>query len=349
MEPSVMEITTIGLDIAKNFFQVHAVDAAGAVVVRKMLRRAQVLSFFSELAPCLVGMEACGSSHYWGREIGKIGHTVRLMPANYVKPYVKRGKTDANDAEAICEAVTRPTMRFVAVKSPEQQAILSLHRARELLVKQRTQLVNMMRGLLGEFGITIPVGLQGALRMARDLIATKTLDVPKEAMDGVELLSRQVIDLHLKILEMERGIRRWHRGSEASQRLATIPGVGPIGATALVASITDPHQFRSGRELAAWIGLTPRQNSSGGKERLGRISKMGDRYLRKLLFLGATAILKYSKLRKENVVPRALDLLARKPARVAAIALANRTARVVWAMLARGESYRSNHVPALAA
>jgi transposase len=343
-----MELT-IGLDIAKNFFQVHAVDASGAVIVRRTLRRAQVLAFFSELAPCLVGMEACGSSHYWGREIGKLGHTVRLMPANYVKPYVKRGKTDANDAEAICEAVTRPTMRFVAVKSPEQQALLSLHRARELLVKQRTQLVNMMRGLLGEFGITIPVGLQGALRLAREIVSTKKLDVPKEAMDGVELLSRQAIELHLKILETERGIRRWHRSSEVSQRLATIPGVGPIGATALVASITDPHQFRSGRELAAWIGLTPRQNSSGGKERLGNISKMGDRYLRKLLFLGATAILKYSKLRKENVVPRALDLLARKPARVAAIALANRTARVVWAMLARGESYRSNHVPALAA
>lgn len=344
-----MEITTIGLDIAKNFFQVHAVDAAGAVIVRRTLRRAQVLAFFSEIPPCLVGMEACGSSHYWGREIGKLGHTVRLMPANYVKPYVKRGKTDANDAEAICEAVTRPTMRFVAVKSPEQQALLSLHRARELLVKQRTQLVNIMRGLLGEFGITIPVGLQGALRMARDISAAKKLDVPKEAMDGVELLSRQAIELHLKILEAERGIRRWHRSSEVSLRLATIPGVGPIGATALVASITDPHQFRSGRELAAWIGLTPRQNSSGGKERLGKISKMGDRYLRKLLFLGATAILKYSKLRKENVVPRALDLLARKPARVAAIALANRTARVVWAMLARGESYRANHAPALAA
>jgi transposase len=342
-----MELT-IGLDIAKTIFQVHAVDASGAVVVRKTLRRSQVLPFFSGLPPCLVGMEACGTSHYWGREIGKLGHTVRLMPANYVKPYVKRGKTDANDAEAICEAVTRPTMRFVAVKSPDQQALLSLHRARELLVKQRTQLVNLMRGLLAEFGVSIPAGLQSALRMAREIVAVKKLDLPREATEGLELLARQAIELHIKILQMERNIRRWHRSNEASLRLATIPGVGPIGASALVASITDPHQFRSGRELAAWIGLTPRQNSSGGKERLGRISKMGDRYLRKLLFLGATAILKYSKIRNQNVVPRALDLLARKPARVAAIALANRTARVVWAMLARGEAYRADHVPAIA-
>jgi len=341
-----MDITTIGLDLAKNFFQVHAVDAAGAVVTKKMLRRNQVLAFFSDVGPCLVGMEACAGAHYWAREIAKFGHTVRLMPPNYVKPYVKRGKNDANDAEAICEAVTRPTMRFVAVKSPEQQAILSLHRSREILVKQRTQLVNVMRGLLAEFGISVPVGLQNAMRLARTTIADGKLDVPKEASDCAQLLSRQVIDLHIKILQMERGIRRWHRGSEASQRLATIPGVGPIGATALVASITDPHQFRSGRELAAWIGLTPRQNSSGGKERLGGISKMGDRYLRKLLFLGATSLLKGSKLRKENVVPRALDLLARKPARVAAIALANRTARVAWAMLVRGGVYRANHVPA---
>jgi transposase len=336
------------LDIAKNFFQVHAVDAAGAVIARKTLRRSQVLPFFSEVGPCLVGMEACAQAHHWAREIAKFGHEVRLMPANYVKPYVKRGKNDANDAEAICEAVTRPTMRFVAVKSPEQQSILSLHRARDLLVKQRTQVVNMMRGLLGELGVSVPVGLQNAMRLARTIIAEGRLDLPKEAIECAQLLSRQVIDLHIKILQMERGIRRWHRGNEASRRLATIPGVGPIGASALVASITDPKQFRSGRELAAWIGLTPRQNSSGGKERLGGISKMGDRYLRKLLYLGATALLKYSKLRKENVVPRALDLLARKPARVAAIALANRTARVVWAMLVRGEAYRANHVPVAA-
>jgi transposase len=339
---------TIGLDIAKNFFQVHVIDGAGALITRKTLRRSQLLSFFLDLGPCLVGMEACAAAHHWAREIAKLGHEVRLMPANYVKPYVKRGKNDANDAEAICEAVTRPTMRFVAVKSPEQQAILSLHRSREILVKQRTQLVNLMRGLLGEFGISIPVGLQNAMRLARTTIVEGKLDLPKEAIECAQLLSRQMIDLHIKILQMERGIRRWHRGNEASQRLATIPGVGPIGASALVASITDPHQFRSGRELAAWIGLTPRQNSSGGKERLGSISKMGDRYLRKLLFLGATSLLKYSKLRKENVVPRALDLLARKPARVAAIALANRTARVVWAMLARGETYRANYIPAAA-
>lgn len=341
-----MELT-IGLDIAKNFFQVHAVNSAGAVITRRMLRRSQVLAYFSEIGPSLVGMEACASAHYWAREISKLGHTVRLMPPNYVKPYVKRGKNDANDAAAICEAVTRPTMRFVPMKSPEQQAVLSLHRAREMLVKQRTQLVNLMRGLLGEFGVYVPVGLQPVMRLARELATGAQLELPREAIESVQLLSQQVIDVHIKILQMERVIRRWHRQSEPSQRLATIPGVGPIGATALVASITDASQFKSGRELAAWIGLTPRQNSSGGKERLGRVTKMGDRYLRKLLFLGATSVLKYSKKRQENVAPRALDLLARKPARVAAIALANRTARVVWAMLARGEEYRVNHTPAV--
>lgn len=343
-----MELT-IGLDIAKTFFQVHAVDTAGAVIARKMLRRSQVLPFFAELGPSLVGMEACATAHHWAREIAKLGHTVRLMPANYVKPYVKRGKNDANDAEAICEAVTRPTMRFVAVKSRDQQAILSVHRIRELLVKQRTQLVNMTRGLLGEFGVDFPIGLQNSMRFARAVIGGAKLDLPREAMDCVELLSRQTIDLHIKILQAERAMRRWHRHSEASQRLAQIPGVGPIGATALVASITDPHQFKTGRELAAWIGLTPRQNSSGGKERLGGINKMGDRYLRKLLFLGSLSALKYSKKRQENFAPRALDLLERKPVRLAAIALANRTARVVWAMLARGETYRTNHMPAIAA
>jgi transposase len=248
-----------------------------------MLRRSQVLPFFAELGPSLVGMEACATAHHWAREIAKLGHTVRLMPANYVKPYVKRGKNDANDAEAICEAVTRPTMRFVAVKSRDQQAILSVHRIRELLVKQRTQLVNMTRGLLGEFGVDVPIGLQSAMRFARNIIGGAKLDLPREAMECVELLSRQTTDLHIKILQAKRAMRRWRRHSEASQRLA--------------------HQFRTGRELAAWIGLTPRQNSSGGKERLGGINKMGDRYLRKLLFLGSLSALKYSKKRQENFAP----------------------------------------------
>ena len=286
------------------------------------MRRSQVLSFFSQLAPCLVGIEACGTSHYWARELARFGHEVRLMPANYVKPYVKRGKTDANDAEAICEAVTRPTMRFVAIKSAKQQAALSMHRTRDLLVKQRTQLVNMIRGLLAEFGVDIPRGLERALLIAKRILDGEALEIPEEAAKVVLMLS---------------------------QRLATIPGIGPIGASALAASVTDPGQFRSGREFAAWLGLTPRQNSSGGKERLGRITKMGDRYLRKLLFVGMMSLVRRAKYKPESVEPRLADLLARKPAHVAATALANKTARIVWAIITRGESYRAGHVPALAA
>ena len=271
------------------------------------------------------------------------------MPPNYVKPYVKRGKNDANDAEAICEAVTRPSMRFVAVKSREQQAALSMHRARDLVVKQRTQLVNMIRGVLGEFGIDIPVGLERALIMAREVAEGKDLGIPAEAAQVVLTLSQQALATHLKIRAMERDLLQWHRSNEVSRRLATIPGIGPIGASALVASVSDPRQFRSGREFAAWLGLTPRQNSSGGKERLGHITKAGDRYLRKLLFLGMISLVRCAKRAPETVDPRLLDLLARKPVRVAAIALANKTARIVWAIMTRGDTYRAGHVPALAA
>ena len=344
-----MTITTIGLDLAKSVFQVHGVDAKGAIVVRKMLRRAQVLNFFSQLGPCLVGIEACGTSHYWAREIVRLGHDVRLMPPAYVKPYVKRGKTDANDAEAICEAVTRPTMRFVAIKSTEQQAALSMHRTRDLLVKQRTQLVNMIRGLLAEFGVDIPRGLERALLVARRILEGEALDIPEEAAKIIVTLSQQAFDTHSRIQGIDRDLQRWHRSNELSRRLATIPGVGPIGASALAASVTDPGQFRSGREFAAWLGLTPRQNSSGGKERLGRITKMGDRYLRKLLFVGMMSLVRRAKHKPEIVDPRLADLLARKPARVAATALANKTARIVWAIMTRGETYRAGHIPALAA
>ena len=281
-----MEITTIGLDLAKSVFQVHGVDATGRVVVRKSLRRAQMLPFFAKLPSCLVGMEACGTSHYWARELIKLGHQVRLMPPAYVKPYVKRGKTDAADAEAVCEAVARPTMRFVPVKSPEQQAALSMHRTRDLLVKQRTQLVNMIRGLLAEFGIDIPKGLERALAMARRIVDGEAPGVPMEAAKMVSTLSQQALDIHIRLREIDRDLLVWQRGNDVSRRLMTIPGIGPVGATALAASITDPHQFRSGRQFAAWLGLTPLQKSSGGKERLGRISKMGDKYLRKLLIVG---------------------------------------------------------------
>ena len=342
-----MTITTIGLDLAKSIFQVHGVDAKGAVGVRKTLRRSQVLSFFSKLPPCLVGIEACGTSHYWAREIARFGHEVRLMPANYVKPYVKRGKSDANDAEAICEAVTRPTMRFVAIKSSEQQAALSMHRTRELLVKQRTQLVNMIRGLLAEFGLDIPRGIERALLIAKRILDGESLEIPEEAAKVVLMLSQQALDTHSRIQGIDRDLQRWHRRNELSRRLETIPGIGPIGASALAASVTDPGQFRSGREFAAWLGLTPRQNSSGGKERLGRITKMGDRYLRKLLFVGMMSLVRRAKSKPESVDPRLIDLLARKPVRLAAIALANKTVRIIWAIMTRGGTYSASHVPTL--
>jgi transposase len=344
-----MEITTVGLDLAKRVFQVHGVDVAGGVVVRKALRRAQVLPFFSKLPPCLVGIEACGTSHHWARELIRLGHEVRLMPPAYVKPYVKRGKTDAADAEAICEAVTRPTMRFVAVKSREQQAALSIHRARNLLVKQRTQLVNMMRGLLAEFGIDIPKGLERALMMARRVVDGAAPDVPSEAVTIIGMLSQQTLDTHAGLREIDRSLVALQRTDDVARRLATIPGIGPVGATALAASVTDPSQFRSGRQFAAWLGLTPLQNSSGGKERLGRISKMGDKYLRRLLVIGATSLVRRAKHNPGTVDPRLADLLARKPVRVATVAMANKTARIVWAVMTRGEVYRPTHTPALAA
>jgi len=344
-----MEITTVGLDLAKRVFQVHGVDATGGVVVRKALRRAQVLPFFAKLPPCLVGIEACGTSHHWARELIGLGHEVRLMPPAYVKPYVKRGKTDAADAEAICEAVTRPTMRFVAVKSRQQQAALSMHRARNLLVKQRTQLVNMMRGLLAEFGIDIPEGLERALLMARQVIDGVVPDVPIEAAKIIGMLSQQALDTHVRLREIDRELVALQRTDDVARRLATIPGIGPIGATALAASVTDPAKFRSGRQFAAWLGLTPLQSSSGGKERLGRITKMGDKYLRKLLVIGATSLVRRAKYNPRMVDPRLADLLARKPVRVATVAMANKTARIVWAVMTRGDVYRPVHLPALAA
>src|SRR3712207_3045822 len=344
-----MDITTIGLDVAKRVLQVHGVDGTGRVVVRKALRRGQVLPFFAKLPPCLVGMEACGTSHHWARELIRLGHEVRLMPPAYVKPYVKRGKTDAADAEAICEAVTRPTMRFVPVKSREQQAALSLHRARNLLVKQRTQLVNMMRGLLAEFGADIPEGLGRALLMARQLVDGAVPDVPVAAIGILVVLSQQALDTHAQLQAIDRALAALQRTDDVARRLATIPGIGRIGATALAASVTDPGQFRSGRQFAAWLGLTPLQNSSGGKERLGRISKMGDRYLRKLLVIGATSLVRRARRKPEAVDRRLADLLVRKPVRLATVAMANKMARIVWAVMTRGEVYQKSHAPMLAA
>jgi transposase len=335
-----MQVTTIGLDLAKNVFQVHAINSAGEVEVRKALRRSQMRRFFEQLDPCLVGIEACGTSHYWAREITKLGHEVRLMPPAYVKPYVKRGKTDAGDAEAICEAVRRPTMRYVAIKSADQQAALALHRTRDLFVKQRTQLVNMIRSLLAEFGIEIRRGIEQALMLAKRIAGQEVPDIPPLAAKVIAGLAGQVLDLQARLCEIERELLAWHRSNDVAQRLATIPGVGTVCATALAASVTDPHQFRSGRQFAAWLGLTPLQHSSGGRERLGRISKMGDKYLRRLLVVGMTSLIRRAKYKPEAVDPWLADLLSRKPARLVTVALANKAARVVWAIMVRGGVYR---------
>jgi transposase len=336
-----MQITTVGLDLAKSVFQVHAINTAGEVVVRRALRRAQVLPFFDKLEPCLVGIEACGTSHHWARELVRLGHEVRLMPPAYVKAYVKRGKTDAADAEAICEAVSRPTMRFVAIKSVDQQAALSLHRARDLLVRQRTQLVNLIRGLLAEFGVNIPRGIAHALALARRLAAGEAQEVPDLATKVVGALAAQALAVQDEVRRLERELMAWYRSSTLARRIATVPGVGLLGATALAATVTDPGQFRSGRQFAAWLGLTPRLNSSGGKERLGGISKMGDRYLRRLLIVGMTSLVRPARRGAGTADPRLAQLLARKPARVATVAMANRTARVIWAIMIRGGVYRA--------
>ena len=341
-----MQITTIGLDLAKSIFQVHAIDAEGEVAVRKALRRSQVMPFFAKLPPCLVGLEACGTSHHWARELAGLGHDVRLMPPAYVKPYVKRGKTDANDAEAICEAVTRPTMRFVPMKSPEQQAALALHRTRDLLVKQRTQLVNMIRGLLAEFGIEMARGLHHALELARRVVDGRAPDVPELAQRVVTALAQQIANLQTQLAALEKELLAWHRASELSQRLGTIPGVGIISATALAASVIEPERFRSGRQFAASLGLTPLQNSSGGKERMGRISRMGDRYLRRLLVVGMTSLIRRARTAPASVDPRIPAMLQRRPARVVTVAAANRTARIAWAIMTKGGTYRK---PGLAA
>ena len=289
------EITTIGLDIAKSVFQVHGIDASGAVIVRRQLRRRQVLPFFRKLPACIIGIEACATSHHWARELEKLGHEVKLMPPRYVKPYVKRNKNDAADAEAICEAVTRPTMRFVPIKSPEQQSVLMLHRTRQLFIRQRTALINAIRAHLAEFGIVAGIGRNGVEKLL-DLISKGEDDrIPPAARECLMALAAQLELIKRQILEADRRVLAWHRTSKTSKRLEAIPGVGPLIATALVASIPDPSVFRSGRDLSAWIGLVPKQNSTGGKERLGSISKAGNRYLRSLLVVGALSVIRRAK------------------------------------------------------
>jgi transposase len=341
------DVTTIGLDLAKNVFQVHGVDASGETVICRQLRRRQVIPFFRTLPPCLIGIEACATSHYWARALQGLGHTVRIMPANYVKPYVKRNKTDAADAQAICEAVTRPTMRFVGIKSAEQQSLLMLHRSRSLLIRQRTMLVNAIRAHMAEFGIVAPVGRRGVAALRAIIADPADERLPALARRCLESLAATLSTIEGEVASNERRIHAWHRASEASRRLESIPGIGPIIATALVASVSDPSVFRSGRELAAWIGLVPRAHATGGKERLGRISKQGDPYLRWLLVAGAMSVIRHG--RKTNFAnrPWLADLMHRKPPKVAAVALANRIARTAWALLADGGTYQSP-VPALA-
>lgn len=332
-----MEVTTIGLDIAKRAFQAHGVDASGRAVLRRKLGRSEVLGFFRTLPTCLVGIEACGSAHHWAREIRALGHEVRLIPAAYVKPYVKRGKTDAADAEAICEAVTRPTMRFVPIKTPEQQAVLVLHRTRDLLVRQRTVLVNSLRGHLAEFGIVARQGTGGVGELLATLRGPEETPVPMLAKTALLGLADAIEALEKQAMEVEAAIVAWHKASEASRRLATVPGIGPITATAILASVGDIANFRSARHLAAWIGLVPKQDSTGGKPRQVGISKAGDRYLRKLLVLGATTVIRHNKTKAQE--GWLAGLLARRPTMVAAIAQANKTARIVWALLTRGGTY----------
>jgi transposase len=333
-------VSTIGLDIAKSVFQVHGIDAEGNVVLRRQLKRRYVLAFFEKLPPCLVGIEACASSHHWSRELQVLGHTVRLMPPAYVKPYVKRHKNDATDAEAICEAVTRPNMRFVATKTPEQQSCLTLHRTRHLFIRQQTAVINAIRAHLAEFGIVAPVGRHGVEQLLGIAADVNDKRLPEVARACVAALGAQLRMLKEQILQFDRMITAWHRSNEASRRLDDFPGVGPALATALIASIADPKAFRSGRDFSAWIGLVPKQNSSGGKDRLGNISKRGDRYLRSLFTTGALAVIRFAKIHGTGHRLWLTALLARRPTKVAAIALANKIARMAWAMMARGERYK---------
>ncbi|MEQ9491320.1 MAG: IS110 family transposase [Alphaproteobacteria bacterium] len=336
-----MKVTTIGVDLAKSVFQFHGIDEQGEVVFRKKLRRGQVLDFLRDVPSCLIGLEACATSHFWAREIRSLGHEVRLIPPSYVKPYVKRQKNDAADAEAICEAVTRPTMRFVTIKSEENQSVLMLHRGRDLLMRQRTMLLNAIRGHLAEFGVIAPQGARKLYALIQSCKSDQEVDLPELARMALAALAEQLDNLTDQVRLLERQLLAWHRNDETSRRLETIPGIGVITATALAASIPNPNVFTSGRQFAAFLGLTPRQNSSGGKQRLGRISKMGDGYLRRLLVVGATSVIRRAGNSQSETGAWVRSLLARKPARVVTVAMANKTARVVWAVMAGGEPYCS--------
>ncbi|HWQ94863.1 MAG TPA: IS110 family transposase [Gammaproteobacteria bacterium] len=335
-----MKLTRIGLDTAKQVFQVHGVDDHGKAVLKKQLARGRVLEFFSNLPPCLVGIEACAGTHYWARELSKLGHTARLMAGQFVAPYRKSGKNDANDAEAICEAVGRPTMRFVSVKSVEQQAILAVHRARSLLVEERTALVNQTRGLLGEFGITVAQGIDRLRRALPEILEDGENGLPGLARETFADLLEQLRALDVRVVHYDRRIETLAREMESARRLMAIAGIGPLTATALVATVGDAKVFSHGRQFAAWLGLTPRQHSSGGKSKLGRISKRGDVYLRTLLIHGARSVLRLTAKKTDLKSRWAEGLKQRSGNNIAATALAAKHARIIWAMLARETEYR---------
>ncbi len=329
----------IGVDLAKNYFQVHALASEGGPAVTRKLKRSKMLEFFSQIEPCRVGMEACGSAHYWARELKALGHEALLIPPTYTKPYVKRGKNDAADAEAICEAMSRPGMRFVPVKSVEQQALLMLHTTRELLVKQRTMSVNALRSHLAECGIIVAKGVGRVDELLE--LADKDARLPDAARAAVKVLAQTLEGFEASIDALEGEIAKAHARSNVSRLLVEIPGIGKLIATAIVATIPDPSVFESGRNFAAWLGLTPRQYSSGGKQTLGTITKQGNRYIRKLLVLGATSLLNVLGKRKGALRDWIVALLAKKPARLVTVALANKLARIVWAMMKTGEDFRT--------
>ena len=339
-----MKITTVGIDLAKVVFQIHGVDGRGKAVVRKQLKRSEMSSYFANLEPCLIGMEACGSAHHWARKLQGFGHTVKLMSAQFVKPYVKTNKNDMADAEAICEAVSRPNMRYVPMKTVEQQAILSVHRARTGFVKARTAQANQIRGLLAEFGIVISQGIHSIVKRIPEILEDAENGLPGTMRSLLQRLTENLKEMDRQVDELEKQIQVWHRENEASRRLAEIPGIGPITASAMVATIGKAREFKNGRQLAAWMGLVPKQNSTGGKPTLLGISKRGDTYLRTLLIHGARSVIQCVEKNPDGSA-WLRKLLARRNKNVAAVALANKNARTIWALLAHDQTYRRDYTP----